>query len=153
MLEKLTGNAQEDINTVLADLTALSKTLRANNQKLFDFRNDLYAKKRQKKAKQKELTQSHDRLKAVIANETEPRSQKSRFSNEIKRQAEFLERSAGDPACRELEEQIDSLALSAAEIDNAIESVLFEQSLFKDDYVLGTRLLEVLNTQLLIEKK
>ena len=153
MITQLSGTAREDINTVLADLASLSKTLKANNQKLFEFRNDFYAKKRQKKAKQKELTQSHDRLKAIIANEIDPGSKKSRFSNEVKRQAEFLERSADDLACRELEEQIDALSLSAAEIDTGIESVLFEQSLFKDDYLLGIQLLKVLDTQMLVESK
>jgi len=152
MITQLSGNPQEDISTTLSDLGTLRSTLKENNKKLFDLRNDLYAKKRQKKAKQKELTQAHDRLKATIANEMAPGSSKPKFSNEVKRQAEFLERSAGDPTCRELEEQIDALTLKVSEIEVGIESVLFEQSLFKDDYALGIQLLKVLDTQLGMSK-
>ena len=152
MLAQLTGNPQEDINSVLADLAGLRETLKANNIKLFDFRNDLYAKKRQKKAKQKELTQTYDRLKAQIANEMEYGSKKPKFSNEIKRQAEFLERSSGDTSCREFDEQIDGISLKITEIEIALEGVVFEQDLFRDDYALGIQLLKVLDTQLSTSK-
>jgi len=140
----LTAETRKALEGVLTDLKITHDTLTANNNKLMALREDLFQKKRLLAKKKKSLTEVHDHLKNVIAEEIDPHTKKPHFSNEIRRQAEFLERSAADAQARELEEQIDALTSSGAHIENTFESLIFDQEILKLDYSLGLRLVDFL---------
>ena len=84
----------------------------------------------------------HDQIKRSIAEELDGRG-KPKFSNEVKRQGEFMMRSAEDSSCRELEDQMDNLMISSAEIDNKIERLTFDHEILLLDYKLGLHLFRV----------
>lgn len=137
----------DNMEKVLENVSATKETLHANSKKLFQLRNDSFQKRRLIAQKKKEMGTSHDRIKKVIAEETDQKG-KAKFSNEIKRQAEFIERVANDASCREFEMQLDTLMMSSAELDNKIEDVSFDQEVLLLDYKLGLQLLKVFGKHL-----
>ena len=137
----------KNMEKVLNDINASRDTLHANSKKLFQLRDESFQKRRLIAQKKKELGTAHDRIKNVIAEETDQRG-KAKFSNEIKRQAEFIERVANDASCREFEAQLDTLMMSSAELDNKIEDVSFDQEVLLLDYKLGLQLLKVFGKHL-----
>ncbi len=136
-----------NIENVLENISATKNTLHENNKQLFQLRDEAFQKRRLIAQKKKELSKVHDRIKNAIAEELDNRG-KAKFSNEVKRQAEFMMRSAADPACREHEEQIDSLMIASAEVDNKVDDLAFTQEILLLDYKLGLQLLEVFGKHL-----
>ena len=137
----------DNIEKVLQSIDAAKSTLHTNNKKLFDLRDESFQKRRLIAQKKKELSNSHDRIKNTIADELDARG-KPKFSNEVKRQAEFMMRSAADPTCRNLEQQIDDLMVASADLDNKISDLTFTQEVILMDYKLGLQLLEVFGRHL-----
>lgn len=134
--------SENNLNEVNKSIKATRETLHANNEKLSGLRDDSFQKRRLIALKKKELNTVHDRIKNTLANEMDGRG-KAKFSNEVKRQAEFIERVANDATCREFEEQLDTMMISSAQIDNQVDSIAFNQEILMLDYKLGLQLLEI----------
>lgn len=136
-----------NIEKVLESITAAKQSLHKNNESLFKLRDDSFQKRRLIAQKKKELSNAHDKIKNVIADELDNRG-KPKFSNEVKRQAEFMMRSASDGTCRTLEDQIDKLMIASAELDNKLSDLTFTQEILLLDYKLGLELLKVFGKHL-----
>lgn len=141
----LNEDTKKCLSTVLESLRVTRETLSSNNKILISLRDDLFQKKRLIATKKKSLSIIEDQLKNTIAEENDPHTKKPRYSNEVRRQAEFLERSANDVQIRGFETQIDDLMKISSDFENKIESLIFTQDILKLDYSLGLSLVNFLS--------